>query len=68
MWDVNATVDGTLHGAEDPGSGGSASQTGIQTGAECSGSVGGILDHEVVAINLSLTLVDTVQVQLLEDL
>ena len=65
---VDATVDSSLHGAENSGTGGGPGKASVEAGAEGTGSVGGILDHEVIAVNLGLALVNAVQVQLLEDL
>ena len=65
---VDATVHRSFHGAENSGASGGAGKAGIEAGSESSGSVGGIFDHEVVAINLGLTLVQAVKVKLLEDL
>lgn len=66
--DVDASIDGSLHGAEDSSACGGPGEAGVEAGTEGSGSVSGILDHEVVSIDLGLALVDAVQVELLEDL
>ena len=66
--DVDATVHGSLHGSEDTGAGGGAGKAGVEAGAEGSGAVSGVLNHEVVTVDLGLALVKAVQVQLFEDL
>lgn len=62
------TINGTLHCAENSGTSGGPCETGVEAGAEGTGAISIVLNHEVVAINLDLTLVDSVQVQLLQDL
>ncbi len=54
---VDAAVHRSLHGSENSGAGWGAGKAGIEAGTEGSGSVSGVFDHEVVAINLGLTLV-----------
>ena len=57
MGDVDTAVHGTLHWAENSGSGGGAGEAGIEAGTESSGSVGGVFNHEVVTIDLGLTFI-----------
>ena len=66
--DVYATVHGTFHGTEDSGTGGGTGKPGIETGSEGSGSINGIFDHEVIAVNVGLTFVQAVEAQFIEDL
>ena len=66
--DVDAAIGGALHGPEDPGTGGGAGKTGVQTGREGAGALVLIVDDKVFAIDLGLSLVDRVQVELLQDL
>jgi len=54
---VYAAVHGTLHRAENSGSGGGAGKTGVEAGAESSWSVSGIFDHEVITVDLGLTFI-----------
>ena len=65
--DVDATVSSTLHGAKDAGTGRGSGQTDVQAGVE-SASLSLILDHELVTVDLSLTLVDVAQVELVQNL
>ena len=64
----DAAIGATLHGAEDIGAGGSAREADIEAGAEGARAVVHVLYHEVLAIHLSLTRVDRVQVEFLEHL
>lgn len=68
MRDLNATVGGALHRAEDIGAGGGARESDIEAGTEGTGAVVHVLNHEVLAIHLSLTRVDRVQIEFLEHL
>ena len=65
--DVQTTIDGSLQGTENSSAGGGAGETDVEAGAEGSGSVGDILNHEVLSVDLGGALVDGVQVVLLED-
>ena len=65
--DVDATVSSTLHGAKDAGTSRGSGQTDVQAGVE-SASLSLILDHELVTVDLSLTLVDVAQVELVQNL
>ena len=53
--DVDATVGGALHGAEDLGSGGGPGQSDVQAGVEGGVLVLLILDKVQLAVDLSLT-------------
>ena len=64
---VDSAVGGALHRAENLGSGGSAGQTDVQTSAEGARPIIDVLDHEVLAIDVLLSLVDSVQLELLEN-
>jgi len=66
--DINAAINGTLHGTKNSGTGGGPGKASVQAGAESSRTIGVVFDHEVVSVNLDLALIDTVQVQPLKDL
>lgn len=58
MGNVNATIDGSLHGTEYACTGGSASQTDIEASAECTWSILNILNIENSTSNFCAALVD----------
>lgn len=65
---VNSTIDGSLHGAEDASTGGGAGQTDIEASAECTWSIVNIFNIEDSSSNFSAALVDGVQLELLQQL
>lgn len=65
--DVEATVDGALHGTEDASSGGGAGQTNVQVATERSRTVIGLLDQVLLAGHIGTTSVQRVQAELLQD-
>ena len=61
--DVDATVNGALHGTEHLGAGGGPGQADVEAGME-GGPLVAVLDQKVVAINLGLSGVQLVQLVL----
>lgn len=66
--DVDATVHGAFHGSKDSCTGGGSGEAGVETSSESSRAFSGVLNHEMVAIDLGLTQVNAVQVKLLKNL
>merc|ERR1712048_729361 len=65
--DVQSSVNSALQGSEHLGSGGSPGQSNIQASPECSGSIVLVLHVEHGAVDVGVALVDSVQLELLED-
>lgn len=66
VWDVEATVDGSLEGAEDLVAGGGSGETGVQEASEWTWAIIGWLHVVLVTIDLLLTLVELVELHLLQ--
>merc|ERR1719234_889295 len=64
---VKTTVNGSLHGSKHLGSSRSPGQTNIKTGTESSGAIVVVLNSIHGTINVGVSLVDGVQLELLED-
>merc|ERR1712121_508516 len=62
--DVDASVNGALEGAEDLGSGGSTSQADVEVSAEGAVFSVDVLNAKILAVGLSLALVNLVQTEL----
>lgn len=67
MGDVEAAIDGSLEGSEDTSSGGGAVQADVQEATEGSWTIIQRLHVVLVAVDLRLAGVQTVQTQLLQD-
>merc|ERR1711931_382518 len=65
--DVDSAIDGTLERAEDLGAGGSAGEADVEVGAEGAVLSVDVLNAEILAVGLRLTLVDLVEAELSED-
>lgn len=65
--DVETTVDGALHGSENASSSGGASQTDVQVATEGSWAVIDWLDEVFLTGDVSLTAVECVESQLVEN-
>lgn len=65
--DVEPTIDGSLHGAKDSGTGGGATQTHVQEATESARSIVQCLHIELLASHVCAAGVQAVETQLLED-
>jgi len=66
VWDVEATVDGSLKSAEDLVAGGGSGETGVQEASEWTWAIVGWLHVVLVTVDLLLALVQLVELHLLQ--
>merc|ERR1719356_2327059 len=66
VWNVHSSVNSSLQSSEDLGSGGGPGETNVKTGTEGSGSAILILDVEHGSVHVGVSLVDRVQLELLQ--
>ena len=66
MGDVQPTINSSFHGSEDASTCRGSCQTNIQETTECTGFTVNVFHIVSVPINLSLSLVDSIQMKLLK--
>lgn len=68
MGDLNATINGTLHDTKDPGTGGGVSQASVEMSTEGTWSIINMFYRVHFTIDFSLSFIDGVQVEFLQNL
>merc|ERR1712066_281064 len=66
VWDINSTIGSAFHGTKNLGASCGACQTNIQTSTEGSGTVIVVFNAENLTIDVSVSFVLSVQVQLFQ--
>lgn len=66
--DLNATINGTLHDAKDPGTSGGVGQTSVKVSTEGTWAIVNMFYRVHFTVDFSLSFIDGVQVEFLQNL
>merc|ERR1712122_227099 len=67
MRDIQTSIDSTLHGTEDTGSGGCSCKTYVQASMECSWTIIQVFDFKMFSVNLGTSFIHTIKVEFLQN-